>query len=58
MKMFVKVYVSAAPSDTLSLSLSLSVSFTIYDAFWNSIKNECVWHRANEERRKVRQSLL
>jgi len=39
---------SRSPSPTLSLSLPLT--FTIYDAFWNSIKNECVWHKTNERK--------
>lgn len=40
----------AAPSRSPSSTLSLSLTFTIYDAFWNSIKNECVWHKTNERK--------
>jgi hypothetical protein len=34
--------------------LSLFLTFTIYDAFWNSIKNECVWHKTSERKEKKR----
>ena len=32
------------------LALSLSYTHNIYDAFWNSIKNECVWHKTSERK--------
>ena len=57
MKMFVKVYVCvcalararSAPSHERPRS-SLPLTFTRCDAFWNSIKNECVWHKMSEEK--------
>ncbi len=32
------------------LALLLSLTFTIYDVFWNSIKNECVWHKTSKRK--------
>jgi hypothetical protein len=42
--------VCAAPSPSLAFSLYLSYTHNVYDTFWNSIKNECVWHNTSERK--------